>query len=185
MSELDLHHTINIESARPSIAAVNPSRESRGSSRDWYGQAFEAGFKKTLVVVQRMGANFDLAEDLSQAAWTRGWERLPQLEEQDRVVEWVNSIAVRMFWDEITKNRRFTPLQTPGFDPQIAPSVNLSNIDVERAISPRQKQLLNAVYVEGQSGDQAAMSLGIASAAAVHHRLSRLRARLRCKLARA
>jgi RNA polymerase sigma factor (sigma-70 family) len=161
----------------PKPAIQNPARH---DFRERYGSAFEdGGFRRTITVLRGIGANPDLAEELAQAAWARGWERLGQLQDPGSVVEWVTSIAVRMFWDFVLKNRRISPLLTLGFEPHVAPSINLAAIDVDRALDcPRQKKLVNAVYMEGQSADELAMSLGI-SVGAVHHRLSRARARLR------
>jgi RNA polymerase sigma factor (sigma-70 family) len=144
-----------------------------------FGESFSTGgFRQTLGKLRRCGANPDLAQEIAQAAWVRGWERLDQLQDHECLVQWVTSIAIRMFWD-VAKGRRITPLLTDGFEPQVAPSVNLDVIDIGRVLDqPQLRNLINAVYVEGRSAAEVAVSLGI-SIGAVHHRLSRARAKLR------
>jgi RNA polymerase sigma factor (sigma-70 family) len=168
-------------SAKP--PAVSRRRETCRISCDEFGQAYRNGFQKTVATVRQFGAKDGEAEEIAQAAWARGWERLGQLKDANSVTSWVNRIAVREFWDHLTRGRRFSPLLAADVEPKIMPSVNLAALDVDRFLDhPLQRDLVNAVYWEGRSTQEMAIALGI-TVGAVHHRLSRLRARLRAKLA--
>src|ERR1700733_3628913 len=63
-------------------------------THDGYGQAYEGGFSKTVRVLRSRGASPEHAEDVAQAAWLRGWEKLGQLKDDGLVVSWVNAIAI-------------------------------------------------------------------------------------------
>ena len=147
-------------------------------TREQFGDAFESGgFRRTIAVLVRIGAGIDDAEEFAQAAWVRGWERLHQLRDEARVVEWVTSSAVRMFLTQVT-SRRMTALSSAGFDVEIEPAVNPEVIDLCRALDrSRQKALLQEVYVYGRSVGE--LADGRCSAGALYHRLSRARGALR------
>lgn len=168
-----------IPDARAALACQDDTLE---DFRELYTRAFEDnGLRRTVAVLTRLGARFESAEDLAQAAWSRGWEYRAQLRDPKRLVSWVASIAINMFRDDAVKSRRFSPLTSPGFDPQIAPSTSVVRIDLDRILAEwptRQRRLFDAVYVQGRSVDEVARSLGI-STGAIHHRLSRIRAKLR------
>jgi DNA-directed RNA polymerase specialized sigma24 family protein len=63
-------------------------------THDGYGQAYQKGFIKTVRILRSRGASPDHAEDVAQAAWLRGWEKLQQLKDDGMVVSWVNAIAI-------------------------------------------------------------------------------------------
>ena len=63
-------------------------------TQDEYGQAYQQGFGRTVRLLRSRGASVDSAEDVAQAAWLRGWQKLDQLRDEGTIVNWVNAIAV-------------------------------------------------------------------------------------------
>jgi DNA-directed RNA polymerase specialized sigma24 family protein len=59
-----------------------------------YGEAYQQGFRKTVRVLCSRGAPVNFAEDIAQAAWLRGWQKLDQLRDEAMIVSWVNAIAI-------------------------------------------------------------------------------------------
>jgi RNA polymerase sigma factor (sigma-70 family) len=153
-------------------------------TREQYGRAYEKGFRRTVAVLRRRGADAELAEELAQEAWgVRGWEHLAQLRDPRRVVAWINKIAIRLFLDNVATSRRMTDLTSAAVDVRISPAVNVAAIDLERALlqrcSERQRELIETVHLkEDRTAAEVAIDLGT-SVGAIHHRLSRLRRRLR------
>lgn len=151
----------------------------------FFGESYVKGFRRTVAVLCRLGANPELARELAQAAWVRGWECLGQLRDDGRVLEWVNSIAVRLLQAELTRSRRVTELSSAAASLIILPSVDGSLVAVDRIVknlTPRQQELIVAVYAQDRTPGDLAQTLGI-SVGAIHRRLSRLRCRLRRTLA--
>jgi DNA-directed RNA polymerase specialized sigma24 family protein len=72
--------------------------------------AFQAGYRRTFLALQRRSRRYDLAEDLAQAAWLRAWERWDQCHSPDPV-PWVIGIALNMLWDEIKRSSRYCGLE--------------------------------------------------------------------------
>ena len=61
-----------------------------------YATAYEKGFKRTVRFLISKGLLADVAEEMSQAAWVRGWERLGQLRNEASVSVWINQIALNL-----------------------------------------------------------------------------------------
>lgn len=66
-------------------------------TRSDYGRAFENGFHPTVRFLVSKGVPHDVAEEMAQAAWTRGWERIHQLRDKEMLRTWVNTIALNMY----------------------------------------------------------------------------------------
>jgi RNA polymerase sigma-70 factor (ECF subfamily) len=79
-------------------------------TRSEYGLAYEEGFLPTMRFLAAKGLPEDVAEEIAQAAWTRGWERIDQLRDQDVVKTWVNTIALNMCRRERYTDSRKEPL---------------------------------------------------------------------------
>jgi RNA polymerase sigma-70 factor (ECF subfamily) len=63
-------------------------------TQEGYGQAYRQGFVKTVRLLRSRGASVDNAEDVAQAAWMQGWQKLDQLRDEGMIVSWVNTIAI-------------------------------------------------------------------------------------------
>ena len=59
-----------------------------------FGQAYWQGFAKTVRLLRSRGATLHDAEDLAQAAWLQGWQKIDQLRDHGMIVSWVNTIAL-------------------------------------------------------------------------------------------
>jgi len=98
-------------------------------TREKYGQIYQEGRERTIRFLLSRGVTRDLAHDLTQSAWLRGWERISQLREERMLVTWVNTIALNQFRRAIRKER---------FHGQIHEAIhgtvtlNLAAIDVAR-----------------------------------------------------
>ncbi len=90
-------------------------------TRSEYGQAYQAGFDRTVRFLISRGAQCDGAQEAAQAAWARGWERLVQLRNEDMVLLWVNTIALNVYRGILRRETLNQPL------PEL---LSKSNIDV-------------------------------------------------------
>jgi RNA polymerase sigma-70 factor (ECF subfamily) len=148
--------------------------------REQFGRAYEqGGYRRTLNRLSKLGVRREQAEDLVQSAWLRGFERLGQLREQTSLLSWVDAIAVNFLR---TATRRSRPAeQLPEGEPGGDIGVDLLSIEVSEALgrcSPRQRRLLELIYLEGYTGFEAAQTLGIPMQA-FYSQLARARRALR------
>jgi RNA polymerase sigma factor (sigma-70 family) len=142
-----------------------------------FSEAFQRDFPVTIRFLLSRGASFHIAEEISQKAWTKGWECLGQLQKQELICPWVNSIAKNLLRN-LPRNEQQLHLLP------VCPSFERSSVDAESAehvlavCSPSDREILYASYVEGHTSHQLAGQLGV-SAVALRVRLSRLRRALR------
>ena len=145
-----------------------------------FGSAFQnGGYQRTVRFLQRCGSDQDQANEIAQAAWVKGLEHLGQLRDEQRAIEWVNAIARNM---RLTSFRRALTVDFSEMkrDPALAPSVNLTAIDLRRALGkckPHRRQLLEA-SLDGHSNYELAKQTG-KSVDAIHAGLSRARQELK------
>jgi len=66
-------------------------------TREHYGDAYLQGFEITVRFLFSRGASWEQAREAAQAAWAKGWERLPQLRDEELVGKWVNTIALNAY----------------------------------------------------------------------------------------
>lgn len=118
-----------------------------------------------------------MAEELAQAAWAKGWECRSKLRDREKVVPWVNTIALNLFRSQF-RRREFT---TQAPDVPIAPQTSPSAIDAQRVLercSPAERVLLQKHYRVGFTGTEIAQQMNC-SAVTIRVRLLRLRRRIR------
>jgi DNA-directed RNA polymerase specialized sigma24 family protein len=115
----------------------------------------------------------DTAEEISQAAWMRGWERLGQLRSDELISTWVNTIALNLYRRAIRQERRFQGLKEPLYAKS---TVNWAAIELRRILRfcrLPDRQLLEAQMV-GQTAEEIAQDQGV-SQTAIRIRLLRAR----------
>ena len=137
-----------------------------------YGQAYQTGFKRTVRFLISKGVIRELAEEVAQAAWTRGWERLAQLRNELSVSTWVNMIAFNLYRRGTYSDRR----QQPLVDISCESNANEAAIDLAsllRSCSPSDQALLQH-QLEGLTAGEIAQEVG-ATETAVRIRLMRAR----------
>lgn len=74
-----------------------------------YGEKFKTGFPLTVRFLLSKGVPRDLAKELAQAAWTRGFERQHQLAREEYLFRWVNSIARNFLRDLQREDQKILP----------------------------------------------------------------------------
>lgn len=75
-----------------------------------YGEAYRQGFVRTVRLLRSRGASADCAEDLAQAAWVQGWQKLDQLRDERMILKWINTIAINYHRREVRFQSRFLTL---------------------------------------------------------------------------
>jgi len=145
-----------------------------------FEDAYRNGFGRIEAILRNLGAKPDLAEDLTQEAWSVGWKKRHQLKDPGRAIGWVTSIAVNL-WRDRQRGGRKSTFFCDGFEAAVAPNISLAAMDIEIALagcSERQRTLLRRIYLNEESMAEVAQSLSI-SVDALQHRLSRARRGLR------
>jgi len=138
-----------------------------------YAQAYQDGIKLTFRFLLSRGVGPDSAEEISQAAWFRGWERLGQLRNDDQVSTWINTIALNLYRRAIRVERRLQCLKDPLF---AKTTMNWAAIDVSRILGfcrLPDRQLLEA-QMRGNTAQEIAHQRGV-SQTAIRIRLLRAR----------
>lgn len=130
-------------------------------SRLDFAQAYRDGFKSTWRFLLSRGINPARAEEFAQAAWSRGWERRESLRDSNRIVEWVNTIALNVFRNKLRRRRETAelPLHMEGKS-----GVSTARVEVEKALSVcggSERELLVDRYVKGYSSQETADRHGL------------------------
>jgi DNA-directed RNA polymerase specialized sigma24 family protein len=144
-----------------------------------YAEAFQNGFGATRRFLISRGAPLDVAEEIAQAAWARGWEYRAQLRDPGLVSYWVNSIARNLFRARF-RRAAVTPLEHAN-EPSYA--FNTDGIDLRMMLgrcSHRDRALFERM-LEGYSAEEIARSSGITSTG-VRVRMLRARQAIREKM---
>lgn len=146
-----------------------------------FAEAYCHGYPITLRFLRSRGASTDLAEEVTQAAWAKGWERLGQLRQPRMISAWVNSIAKNMLINGMRHEQKRQPLT----DSQCAwPS--LAALDIKRILAGctnTDRSILYGSYVEGHTTLELADQLGL-NPINIRVRLCRLRRSLRSQVER-
>ena len=142
-------------------------------TKEAYARAYQEGLPLTFRFLLSRGVARDTAEEISQAAWMRGWERLVQLRSEDLISTWVNTIALNLYRRAIRQERRMQGLQDPLY---AKPTMNWAEIELRRILRfcrLPDRQLLEAQMV-GQTAGEIANNQGV-SQPAIRIRLLRAR----------
>ena len=134
---------------------------------------------RTIRFLTSRGVTREVAADIAQFAWLRGWEKLSQLRDETRLVTWVNSIALNHYRRMLHREPPLQELQDTTPDKA---GVNLAAIEVSRIFDrcePTARALLKA-QIEGITADEMARKEGVSPTAI---RLRFLRARRSARIA--
>jgi len=149
---------------------------------DGYGRAYQRGFNLTVGFLISRGVHRDNAEELAQAAWVKGWERLSQLRKEDFVVLWVNTIALNFYRSWLRKNRLSLAAQDLGLKTTV---IDVAAIDLARILRfcrPRERHLLEQ-SMTGVTPGELADEQGVTETA-IRVRLLRARREVRSRTER-
>ena len=141
-------------------------------TRSDYGRAYQAGFKSTVRLLESKGAPHDTAEETAQAAWTRGWERIDQLRNEELLRTWVNAIAMNMYRRSARNDIRRQPL----LDRSGGADVDIAAIDLKRLLKCccSSDRVLLLYQLHGLTTSEMARKIG-ATETAIRIRLMRAR----------
>lgn len=156
-----------------------------------FSAAYRGSFQRTIQFLQSSGVPVDLAEEIAQAAWVRGWECRDQLKNHAAIGIWVNSIAKNLFRVACKRKKNFC--STADIDEDSKEALILSrnpshsteaNSDVWACLSDipdEDRDLLVRHYMEGWSSNELGPVLGI-SPVTVRVRILRIKNSIRAKM---
>src|SRR5450631_66866 len=78
---------------------------------EFFTQAYRKGLHLTTRLLLSKGLSIEEAEEFAQSAWARGWEARHQLREPDRIMTWVNTIAMHKMYSAKRSGHREEELQ--------------------------------------------------------------------------
>lgn len=116
-------------------------------SREEYGCAYQEWFHLTVRFLGSKGSSNDIATEIAQAAWTRGWECRRQLRDSAYLLTWVNSIALNSYRGFLRHEHRFQALS----DTSVAPRLSLAAVDITRVLEgcrPIDRMILRQHHLE-------------------------------------
>ncbi len=146
----------------------------RSLNRDDYAQAYNEGFKKTVRFLAANGASPEVAEEVAQAAWVRGWERIEQLRHVQALTFWINSIAKNFLRNSFRRKQNSLELLETTL---VTNPLESEGLDVQKIFadcSETERQLLERYYLEGFTSHELSREFGL-SAVGVRVRLTRLK----------
>ena len=104
-------------------------------------------FHLTVRFLGSKGSSNDIATEIAQAAWTRGWECRRQLRDSAYLLTWVNSIALNSYRGFLRHEHRFQALS----DISVAPRLSLAAVDITRVLEgcrPIDRMILRQHHLE-------------------------------------
>lgn len=148
-----------------------------GISREEFGFAYSQWHYQTVRLLASRGIGLDLARDVTQQAWGRGWERLGQLRDSRQLVPWINTIA----WN-LCKNRLRRAASEPLVEAAlVAPESSPGDAAFNQLLDhcrPKEAWALRLFYSEGYDCREIALRAG-STPVAIRVLLHRARRRLR------
>jgi DNA-directed RNA polymerase specialized sigma24 family protein len=147
-----------------------------------FAQAYVKGLRQTTKFLISKGAALDLAEEVAQGAWVRGWEARDQLHLKDRLLPWVNTIAFHSLCADHRRSVRNIELTEVADGRSPEPVAALDAGILMKRCSPLEKVLLTQRYVAGMGLKAIALTHGL-SEIAVRLRIHRCKCGLRSSLA--
>ena len=131
-----------------------------------FSEAYERSYLRTVRFLQSRGVAPDVAEEVAQSAWARGWERLSQLQAKTALLPWVNSIALNALRGYFRQQSR-SPQLSEGAEselPSRQPAGFDAHYDLQKVLAKctlEEQQLLWAYWVEGFTSNEIASRMEI------------------------
>ena len=158
-----------------------PGRTVPALTRDDFAEAYSSGYRSTVYFLEARGASVDVAEEVGQAAWVKGWQCLDQLRKPEMVLPWVNSIAKNM----LNTTRRVDQKKNPIREDSRMVWPCFAGMELGGVLakcSTTDRIILHRTCIEGRSTIEVAKQLGLTSIN-VRVRLHRLRKSLQSQIA--
>ena len=131
-----------------------------------FTEAYERSYSRTVRFIQSRGVTPDVAEEVAQSAWVRGWERQEQLQSASAILPWINSIALNALRGYFRKQGR-APQLSEKVQSEIPANESISldeRHDLQQLLvrcKPEEQQLLWAYWGEGFTSKEIASQLSI------------------------
>ncbi len=146
-----------------------------------FAEAYTACFTNTRRFLISRGIADATAEEVAQAAWSKGWERRGQLRDNEKVGQWINTIALNLLRNTIRKQKRLTGLEE-NLDRPIRSALD-EQADAHTLLSSAsadERRLLTLQAVEGLTSQEIGQCCGL-TPVAVRVRLHRAKQKLRAR----
>lgn len=153
-------------------------------------QAFSALYAQNVhrirVLCYRMVRDSEFAEELTQDAFVRAWERRHQFQGHSTFSTWLHAVAVSVVLNALRRRRRDEARVSDDVSDAIAARGRCpyEEIDLKAAIATlpcRARRVFELHAIDGYKHDEIALMLGVSSGTSkslLHHSRTRLRARL-------
>lgn len=146
---------------------------------DEFAAVYARKFTQTMRVLSALGVPSELAQEFAQGAWVQAWESRSNLRQPDRLMQWVNTIAINLFRTWLRQHSREEILDIePCYETGIIPARLIAEL-ISAAGSD--SGLIEHFYIRGRSSAEIA-ALWNTSPLAIRVRLSRARQRIRAAL---
>ncbi len=165
----------------PLVMSMKPYDQQKAGrlTPDSFAEAYAKGMRQTVRFLQAKGASVDLAEELAQSAWARGWEAREQLNFEDRLLPWINTIAFHRLCNDRRQSARLSELPADLLDRRNHDTFTVLDVNLLLThCSPLEQSLLTDRYVYGREMKEIAASKGL-SEIAVRVRIHRCQRLLR------
>lgn len=117
-------------------------------TRDEFGTAYQQSFRSTVRYLIAHGLSADDAQEIAQAAWARGWERLSQLRDSRTLLLWLNRVALNLYRSNLRGEPPFQELTSAAHGLEL----NLAAIDAASILEKcnvRDRRMLRDFYLRG------------------------------------
>lgn len=117
-------------------------------TREEFGAAYQRHFRRTVRFLMTKGLCGDTAQEIAQAAWTRGWERLSQLRDSGMLPMWLNRVALNLYRSDRRREPQYEELRRNV----TAPDLNMAAIDAETVLGRCKipdRRMLRDFYLNG------------------------------------
>ena len=165
---------------QPLIGLARDMHKGVAMEQELYASDYQNGLSCTIRLLLSKGLMKEEAEELAQAAWVRGWEAKHQLQQTERVIPWVNSIAINAMYNQKRRAKRMEQLDD-NRAVMAAPVSVPAKIDAAKLLdrcSPLDRSLILHRFVGGYVMSEIAKIHGI-STVATRVRIHRAKAALR------
>jgi len=146
---------------------------------DEFAEAYQIGWTRTVKFLISKGVSYDMAAEVAQDAWGKGWMRRAELLKISAIIPWVNTIALNIFRSRIRRQ----PVDGDVPEQPVRPTAMPESTDVSRVLescNEEERELLSAT-AEGYTSRDLARIKGC-KPSTIRVRLMRLRRRLAPRL---
>jgi RNA polymerase sigma-70 factor (ECF subfamily) len=160
---------ITSEEARPRDAARHPAE--RAGGLESFERLYHEHARRVFAICLRMTADRDRAEDLTQEAFLRAWDRLDQYRGDAAFGAWLRKVAINVVLADRRSRSRRQDRETPAEDEErfgrsVAPAHPTAGLDLDAALArlPEGARTVFVLHdVEGYRHDEIARMLGVAT----------------------